>query len=103
MYYDYTRILSYNAFLNFIIGERGVGKTFGVTNLCIKDFLKKSNEFAYIRRYKSDLKKSVPTFFDVIKQKNLYPNTELKVKNNDFFINGFHARKRFSSISCTRF
>ena len=29
MYYDYNKVLSYNAFFNFIIGERGVGKTYG--------------------------------------------------------------------------
>ena len=30
MWYNYNKILSYNAMFNFIIGERGVGKTYGI-------------------------------------------------------------------------
>lgn len=41
MYYDYHKILSYNALLNILIGERGVGKTYGATKLVINKFLKK--------------------------------------------------------------
>ena len=41
MYYSYNRILSYNAFLNFLIGERGVGKTYGAIKFVTKEFLKK--------------------------------------------------------------
>ena len=26
IFYNYDRVISYNAFLNFLIGERGVGK-----------------------------------------------------------------------------
>ena len=29
MFYDYNKVLSYNAMFNFIIGERGVGKSYG--------------------------------------------------------------------------
>lgn len=28
MFYDYNKILSYNAMINILIGERGVGKTY---------------------------------------------------------------------------
>lgn len=41
MYYDYNRILSYNAMLNFLIGERGVGKTYGASKFVVNQFLKK--------------------------------------------------------------
>ena len=34
------KILSYNAYLNFIVTERGLGKTYGFTKFVIKDFLK---------------------------------------------------------------
>lgn len=34
MYYDYNKILSYNAFLNILIGERGVGKTYRCFKIC---------------------------------------------------------------------
>ena len=29
-YYDYNKILSYNVPINIIIGERGVGKSYGI-------------------------------------------------------------------------
>ena len=58
MYYNYNKILTYNALLNFLIGERGVGKTYGAVKFVTKQFIKKNEQFAYIRRYKSDLKSS---------------------------------------------
>ena len=44
-YYDISTLLSYNKILNFIIGQRGGGKTFGAKKWCINDFLKKENQF----------------------------------------------------------
>ena len=41
MYYDYQKVLSYNALLSFIIGERGVGKTYGAKKFCIKNYINK--------------------------------------------------------------
>ena len=48
MFYDYSKLLSYNALLNFVIGERGVGKSFGAKKFVITDYLKNGNEFVYI-------------------------------------------------------
>ena len=52
MYYDFSKLVSYNALLSFVIGERGVGKTFGAKKFVINDFLKNGNQFVYLRRYK---------------------------------------------------
>ena len=41
MFYDYQKILSYNAMINMLIGERGVGKTYGATRFVVSQFLKK--------------------------------------------------------------
>ena len=38
-YYDYNRILSYNCPVNVLIGERGVGKSYGAKNFVINDYL----------------------------------------------------------------
>ena len=80
MYYNFNKIRSYNALLNFLIGERGVGKTFGASEMVIKDFLKNNNEFAYIHRYKTELKKAIPNFFDALKQENKFPENSLTTK-----------------------
>ena len=38
IFYDFQKVLSYNALLNLIIGERGVGKTYGMKKFCINKF-----------------------------------------------------------------
>lgn len=86
MFYDFQKVLSYNSMLNFIIGERGVGKTYGVTKFVINDFLKRGHEFVYLRRYKTELRKSVPHFFDALKSNDEFKDHKLSVKNDNFFI-----------------
>ena len=86
MYFSYKRILSYNALLNMIIAERGVGKTYGATKLVINDFLKKGNEFVYIRRYKTDLQKGCKKFFEAVIQNEEFPEHSLVSKGREFYI-----------------
>lgn len=74
MYYDYNKILSYNAMLNFLIGERGVGKTYGASKFVVNQFIKKHEQFAYIRRYKPELSESVPKFFDALNSNSEFNN-----------------------------
>lgn len=86
MYYDLTKILSYNAFLNFLIGERGVGKTYSTSKFVTKQFIKKGEQFAYIRRYKTELKKAVPKFFDSLIKNSEFPDHNLYNKGETFYI-----------------
>ena len=44
-------ICSRNAFINFVIGGRGAGKTMNCKRFCIDDFIKNGRQFFYIRRY----------------------------------------------------
>ena len=55
MFYSYDRIRSYNAIWNFIISNRGGGKTYGFKMMGIKNFLKNGKQFIYVRRYKTEL------------------------------------------------
>lgn len=68
MFYDYQKVLSYNAFLNILIGERGVGKTYGITKFVINRFIKTGERFVYVRRYKPEMIKAAPFFFDKVKK-----------------------------------
>ena len=88
MYYDYSEVLSYNALLNFILGERGVGKTYGAIKFVTNRYLKHNEEFVYLRRYKTELKSSVPKFFDAINTNNEFPNNKLTSNNNTFYCDG---------------
>lgn len=87
MYYNLNKVLSYNAFLNFLIGERGVGKTYSTTKFFINQFKKKGYQFAYIRRYKTELKKAIPKFFDSMIKNDEFPEDNLYHKGETFYCN----------------
>lgn len=78
-YYKFNRILSYNAQYNFITGARGIGKTYGAKRKVILDNIKNGDEFIYLRRYATELKTAMPTFFDDI---------AIEFKEWEFRVNG---------------
>ena len=85
IFYNPERIISYNALLNIIIGERGVGKTYGFKKFIVNRFLNKHKQFAYIRRYDTDLEASVGNtndnkFFEQIRKE--FPNSEFKISKS---------------------
>ena len=96
MYYDYSKILSYNAFINFLIGERGVGKTYGASKFVTSRFINKGEEFVYIRRYKSELQKAVPEFFKALINNEEFKDHKLTTKGNKFIIDDQVAGYSFS-------
>lgn len=87
MFYNYNKILTYNAMLNILIGERGVGKTYGAAKFCISQFLNKKHKFGYIRRFKTEITLDTLNGFLLAVQEE-FPNTEFKVKDKKFYING---------------
>lgn len=90
MYYEIGKALSYNCLFNFIVGMRGVGKTYAFKRWAIQDFLKNKNEFIYIRRYKTEVTaQRLKSFFDDIQPE--FPNVTFKVKGNMFYINDEYA------------
>lgn len=85
IFYDFQKVLSYNALLNIIIGERGVGKTYGMKKFCINRFKKQHKQFAYIRRYESDLDSSVGSsqnnkFFEQVQKE--FKNSKFNIKKS---------------------
>lgn len=83
LYYNPNKLLSYNRVLNFVIGARGIGKTFGYKEYCIKRFIKHGEQFIYTKRYKTDLK-GLETFFDAVSMK--FPDHTFKVKGRELYI-----------------
>lgn len=92
MYFDLQPVLSYNALINIIIGERGVGKTYGCKKFCIKDYIKNGNQFVYLRRFETELKEATDGFFDGLIQNKEFEDTEFtilrKKKSTVFMCNG---------------
>lgn len=82
MFYDFGKLVSYNALLNFVIGERGVGKSFGAKKFVVNDFLKNENEFVYLRRYKTELDMSLNGFFNQLQDNGVFEDYEFKVKGS---------------------
>lgn len=87
-WYNYDRICGFGAMFNFIISDRGCGKTYGATKMVIRDFIKNGNEFVYLRRYKTELNKAIPKFFDAIIKNHEFPDYEFKVEGYKFYIKG---------------
>ena len=91
-FYDYHRILSYNCPVNVLIGERGVGKSYGSKKFVIEQYLKKHAQFLYLRRYDNELKeifeltKGQKDYFDDIKQE--FPEHEFAAKGRKFYCDG---------------
>ena len=101
MYYDYNNLFSHNALFNFIIGERGVGKTYGIMKKAIKDFIKTMNDkveydesgnkisgpsqFVYLRRYKTELKK-FNTLLDPLVFNNEFKGHTIKINGDKVYV-----------------
>ena len=93
IFLDFNRVLSFNAFLSIIIGERGVGKTYGAKKYVVKHFLKTGKQFVYVRRYSKELKKACfkgkdnPVFFDQIKKDEEMKNIKLDNTKDTALVN----------------
>lgn len=94
IFYNYDKLFSYSdAIMYFVLGERGVGKSYGSIVKAVKNFLKNGQQFVYLRRYKTELDTAVPKFFDALIENNEFgDDVELKVmqskKMSKFLVNG---------------
>jgi hypothetical protein len=85
MYWDINDSLTYNALFNFVIGNRGCGKSYGCKRHVIKRFLKYGEQFAYVRRFMTEFQNIGNWFSDISME---FPDCEFEVKGNLFYING---------------
>lgn len=82
-WYKFDKILSYNAFFNFINGSRGVGKTYGAKKLAIRKALRYGEQFIYLRRYDTELREVRTTFFADIREE--FPGYILTCSGGKFY------------------
>lgn len=89
LYWNINRTLSYNCLFNFIIGMRGVGKTYGSLKWCVEHYKKTGEQFLYIRRIKTELEKLTimhgGRLFKAVEKE--FPDDELKAESNTLTIN----------------
>lgn len=83
IYYDLSSILSYNKFLNIIIGARGRGKSYSAKRWAINGWIKNKKQFVYLRRYKTEFSNIKNYFSDI---QGEYPEHTFKVAKGCFYI-----------------
>lgn len=84
MYYNGNNALTYNCLFNFIVGNRGAGKTYWSKNWAIKDFLKTGKQFIYVRRYDTEFNHKNNFWLDIM---GSFPEHKFEVKGNTLYIN----------------
>ena len=90
IYWNINDLLSYNSLIYFVVGERGVGKSYGCKKYVANHFLKTGKQFVYIRRYKTELKEALskqgtPIFWEQIKKD--FPKVNFSNKTDTLYIN----------------
>lgn len=87
MYYDKTELLSHNCIFNMVISNRGGGKTYCFTKWAIDDFLKRSAQTMWVRRYQAEIDDIIKNekFFDAIRSN--YPGVKFSIKDCVGYIN----------------
>ena len=86
LYYNSNELFSHNSMINFVMSERGGGKSFDAKRRMINNFLNKHKMSIYIRRTKVEIDLVKGTFFNDIKE--FYEDIEFKVDGMGGYING---------------
>ena len=82
IYYNFDKLFSYNFLIAFVIGERGVGKSFNAKLSMLTRFIKTGEQFIYLRRYKTELDTSLATFWDDLQSNGYFDDLRLEVKKS---------------------
>lgn len=85
IYYEIAGLLSQRCVFNFVIGNRGGGKTFGGKKLVINRFKNKGQQFVWVRRYKTEIDTLSDFWADI---RPFFPDDELSQKGQQLYING---------------
>lgn len=86
VYYSMNQLMSYNAVYNFVIGERGNGKTYQGKKKMVRDWERKRTQSIYVRRTETEINSVKDTLFNDIALE--YPQYTFEVKGEQGFING---------------
>lgn len=86
-WYDINKTLTYNCLFNFIIGNRGSGKTYGAKKRAVKQFLDKGYQFVYLRRFKEELDETAESYFNDIIINKEFPDVVIEYRAGCYFIN----------------
>lgn len=82
IYYDKAKLLGYNRLFSFVIGARGIGKTYAFKTWAIQDYLRTRRTTWWVMRYKTEIDKITKGsrfFADILEA---FPGYEFKIEGN---------------------
>lgn len=82
LYYNLDKLYSRDFLIGFVIGERGVGKSFSAKLAMLKRFIRTGEQFIYVRRYKTELDTALATFWDDLQTNGYFDDLNLQVKKS---------------------
>ena len=91
IWWNPAELLSHRCNFNFVIGNRGGGKTYNAKKQAIKRFKKNRQQFIYLRRYQTELDTMEDFWGDIRNDEDLlkkFPDLELSQQGGKFYING---------------
>ena len=83
-YFNWGKVLSYQAPITMVVGARGLGKTYGLRKACIDEFLKKGLRFVEVSRFRSEQKAVSKGYFARVSQE--FPGMEFEVRGSEGFV-----------------
>lgn len=85
-YYNWEKVLSYNADITFVTAVRGKGKTYGIRRFFVKRFIEAGERFCEITRYKNELSSVTRGYFDKLCANEEFPGYIFKVNGMEAYI-----------------
>lgn len=96
MFYSSHQILTYKRIYNYIVGERGVGKTYNFTKLGIAEGIKtKQKSFVWVRRYEADIDDIKGDFTKDMEANNEFPNYTFECIKGNIIARNIVTQEKF--------
>lgn len=83
-FFEWGKVLSYQAPITMVVGARGLGKTYGLRKVCIQDYLKKGYCFVEVARFKAEQKQVQHGYFERVGKE--FPGCEFEVRGSEGFV-----------------
>lgn len=82
MYFDPNAVLEQDFLLNFVVSERGSGKTFSTLKHCVEKFLETGEQFVYLRRSEIERDNSITTLLSQLQDAGFFLDNVFRVKED---------------------
>lgn len=88
MFFNPNNVFENNYLLNFVVSERGSGKTFSTLKYCVEQFLEKGEQFVYLRRTEIERDNSITTLLYQLQDEGLFLGNRFVVRDDHITCDG---------------